>query len=91
MLFYQVLYRHSQFHLKFMTYLRILSPQTNEVDPGVLLTKVLRDVNREVLHVGKTRNPLGREETTKQAMLEFDAFMQAQEGAKPKGASVHRT
>lgn len=91
MLFYQVLYRHSQFHLKFMTYLRILSPQTNEVDPGVLLPKVLRDVNREVLHIGKTRNPLGREETTKQAMLEFDAIMQAQEGAKPKGASVHRT
>lgn len=41
------------------TYLRILSPQTNEVDPGVLLPKVLGDVDREVLDVGKTRNPLG--------------------------------
>lgn len=40
-LFYEVLYCHRQFNLKASTHLRKLSSQTDEVDPGVLLSKVL--------------------------------------------------
>lgn len=44
------------------TNLRVFSPQANVVDPGVLGSKVLRDVDREVLNVGKTSNP-GKHDT----------------------------
>lgn len=39
------------------TDLRVFSPQADVVDPGALCSKVLWDVNGEVLNVGKTSNP----------------------------------
>lgn len=83
--------RRGRFCLEAMTDLRVFSPQANEVDPGVLVPKVLWDVDREVLNIGKTRNPGGKKDMTEQGTIQFEttASKQHSDSTGSKTACQH--